>query len=273
MSDGVVEFRTDGPVAIISLNRPDKLNAFNGDLLRELAERFRQAELDPAVSVVLLRGNGRSFSVGMDIELNYPKDEGERHDPLRWQHFLRDVVDTLILPWTMKKPVVAEVQGHALGAACELVMMCDLTVASEDAMFGEPEARLSVFGPAVVMPWFVGLKKAKELLYFGDTIDAATALDLGMINRIHPKATLPSEALKFAHRLALVSPETLKSAKRSINRAVEAGGIRDGVAAAVDVLAPLYAAKTEAGVKFRQLVSEQGLASALRSRNDQFSGG
>ena len=270
MKDDVVEYQTDGPVGIICINRPDKLNAFNAALLGGLVASFRRAEQDQAVSVVLLRANGRSFSVGMDIELNYPQDEAERHDPLRWQEALREVVDTLIMPWSMKKPVIAEVQGHALGAACELAMMCDLTLAGEDAIFGEPEARLSVFGPAVVMPRFVGLKKARELLYFGDTIDAATALRFGMINRVIPAAELRSEALKYAQRLALISPQTLKSAKLSINRTVEVGGIREGIIAGVDVAAPLYAAKTDAGAKFREFVAERGLGAALRWRNDQF---
>lgn len=270
MKNDVVEYQTDGPVGIICMNRPDKLNAFNADLLSGLATNFRRAEQDKAVSVVLLRANGRSFSVGMDVELNYPKDEAERHDPLRWQGFLPGVVDTLIMPWNMTKPVIAEVQGHALGGACELAMMCDLTLASDDAFFGEPETRLSVFGPAVVMPRFVGIKKARELLYFGDMIDAATALSLGMINRVVPAADLRSEAMKYAHRLALVDPQVLKSAKLSVNRTVEAGGIREGIVAAVDVLAPLYAAKTNAGARFREVVAERGLGAALRWRNDQF---
>jgi enoyl-CoA hydratase len=270
MKDDIVEYQTDGTVGIICMNRPDKQNAFNADLLSGLAASFQRAEQDPAVSVVLLRSNGRSFSVGMDIELNYPKDATERHDPLRWQEFLRGVVDTMTMPWSMKKPVIAEVQGYALGSGCELAMMCDLTVASEDAIFGEPETRLSVFGPAVVMPQFIGLKKARELLYFGDMIDAETALRLGMINRIVPTAELRSQALKYAHRLALISPQTLKLAKLSINRTVEASGVSAGIIAGVDVLAPLYAAKTDAGVKFRELVAERGLGAALRWRNDQF---
>jgi enoyl-CoA hydratase len=120
------------------------------------------------------------------------------------------------------------------------------------------------------MPWFVGLKKARELLYFGDTIDAATALRFGMINRVIPAAELRSEALKYAHRLALISAQTLKSAKLSINRTLEVRGIREGIIAGLDVAVPLYAAKTDAGVKFREFIAERGLGAALRWRNDQF---
>ena len=86
----------------------------------------------------------------------------------------------------MSKPVIASVQGHALGGGCELAMFCDITIAAENANFGEPEIHFSNAGPAIVMPWMIGFKKARELLYFGDMIDAETAMQLGMINRIVP---------------------------------------------------------------------------------------
>ena len=94
-------------------------------------------------------------------------------------------------PWLMNKPVIAAVQGHVLGGGCELVMLCDLTIAADNATFGEPEVRFSSVGPAIVMPMIIGYKKARELLYFGDQIDAQTALSLGMINRVVPLAELP----------------------------------------------------------------------------------
>ena len=103
-------------------------------------------------------------------------------------------------------------------------MMCDLTIAADDAQFGEPEIRFSTAGPALVMPWFIGLKKARELLYFGDTIGAQEALSLGMINRIVPRDELAAQAMKFAKRLALISPEALAVAKLAINRGRGAGG-------------------------------------------------
>jgi enoyl-CoA hydratase/carnithine racemase len=107
------------------------------------------------------------------------------------------------MPWYMRKPVLASVQGHALGAGCELAMFCDLTIAADDAMFGEPEARYSQAGPGFVMPWIIGFKKARELLYLGDMIDAPTALALGMVNRVVPRDDLSEDTLKFAQRMAL----------------------------------------------------------------------
>ena len=91
----------------------------------------------------------------------------------------------------MRKPVIACVQGHALGGGCEITMFCDITIAADNALFGEPEVRFSDVGPAIVMPWLIGYKKARELLYIGDMIDAEEAQQLGMVNRIVPLAELP----------------------------------------------------------------------------------
>src|SRR5437868_12889461 len=92
--------------------------------------------------------------------------------------------------WHMKTPVTAAVRGHVMGGGCELVMLCDLTIAADDAVFGEPEVRFSSVGPAIVMPAIIGYKKARELLYYGDTIDAETARELGMVNRVVQRAEL-----------------------------------------------------------------------------------
>ena len=96
----------------------------------------------------------------------------------------------LMTPWTLKKPVIASVQGHALGGGCELAMFCDLTIAADDALFGEPEVLFSQVGPAVLMPFIVGHKRARELIYFGDKIDAKRAHEIGMVNRVVPPAEL-----------------------------------------------------------------------------------
>jgi enoyl-CoA hydratase len=270
MTEPIVHYSADSKVGIITMNRPDKLNALNLDLRAGLMQAFQQADEDSSTSVVILRAKGRSFCVGYDIDSKDPERDAWRYDALRWHEYLRSSLDLEFAPWNMKKPVIAEVQGHALGGGCELAMMCDLTIASEDALFGEPEVRFSNVGPAMVMPWFIGLKKARELLYLGDMIDAATALQLGMINRVVPNQELRTATLKFAKRLALISPEALKVAKLSINRGVEAAGFRNAMDVGLDVVAPLYAAKTDAGGKFKQISEKEGLRAALKWRGDQF---
>jgi enoyl-CoA hydratase/carnithine racemase len=129
--------------------------------------------------VVILRSNGRAFCVGYDIDSDTPERAARRFDALKWRESLTEDLRFEMIPWYMRKPVIASVQGHALGGGCELAMFCDITIAAENAIFGEPEIHFSNVGPAIIMPWMIGFKKARELLYFGDMIDAETALRLG----------------------------------------------------------------------------------------------
>ena len=185
MTTGLVTYTADGRVGIVSLNRPEKLNAISPELKRALVERLHAADRDPDTSVVVLRAEGRSFSAGYDIGPS-PARAARRGNALAWHESLTDDVALELTPWDMKKPVIASVRGHCLGGGCELVMMCDITIAADDALFGEPEIRFSNVGPALVMPFIIGFKRARELLYLGDPIDARTALQYGMVNRVVP---------------------------------------------------------------------------------------
>src|SRR5438309_7411647 len=218
MGDRLVLYEVDDKIAVITLNRPEKLNAISAELQRQLTETFVLADADPATSVVLLRAEGRSFCAGYDISAKEPGMDDWRDDPTRAHDHLRPQLKFEMMPWAMKKPVIAAVQGHVMGGGCELVMLCDLTIAADDADCGEPEVRFSSVGPAIVMPMIIGYKKARELLYFGDTIDAKAALDLGMVNRVVPRAELRERSLAWAKRLALISPEALYATKLAINR-------------------------------------------------------
>src|SRR2546426_9318633 len=269
MTTPLVTYTVDGRVGIVTLNRPDKLNAITPELKKLLIERFHEADADPATSVVVLRAEGRSFSAGYDIGPN-PARAARRGNALAWHESLTDDVRLEMTPWDMRKPVIASVQGHCLGGGCELAMMCDLTIAADDAVFGEPEIRFSNVGPAMVMPFVIGFKRARELLYLGDPIDARTALEYGMVNRVVPRAELPAATLKLARRMALISPEALAGTKLALNRGAEAAGFRHAIRAGLDVLAPLYPARTDVGMKFDEIREKEGLAAALRWRAAQF---
>jgi enoyl-CoA hydratase len=269
MADPLVLYATDGKVGIVTVNRPDKLNAISPELKTLLIERLHEADADPSTSVVVLRAEGRAFGAGYDISPN-PARAARRGNALAWHESLTDDVRLEMTPWDMRKPVIASVQGHCLGGSCEMVMMCDVTIAADDALFGEPEIRFSNVGPALIMPFVVGLKRARELLYLGDPIDAKTALAWGMVNRVVPRAELQAATLKFARRMALVSPESLMATKLGINRGADAAGFRNAIRAGLDVLAPLYAARTEVGMKFDEIREKEGLGAALKWRARQF---
>lgn len=270
MQDDSVLYHQHGHVGMITMNRAAKLNAIDEALQSGLEAAFRKADADPGTSVVVLRANGRSFCVGYDIGSEAQEGAVDRHDALKRHQELAKCLEFEMAPWYMRKPVIASVQGHALGGGCELAMFCDLTIAADNALFGEPEIRFSVAGPAIVMPWVVGHKKARELLYMGDMIDAKTALDIGMINRIVPLASLDDVTLRYARRLALVPAEALAATKLSISRGYDAAGFRNALQAGLDVVAPLYAAQTEAGAQFVEITKSQGLAAAVKWRNGQF---
>jgi enoyl-CoA hydratase len=267
----MVRYETDEKVSIITLDRADKLNAINSVMKDQIIAAFARADKDPATSVVVLRAEGRSFSAGFDIggSPDRGKDTGSA-DPNTWDPILHRSFDFGMSPWSTIKPVIASVQGHVLGGGCELALMCDLTNAADDARFGEPEVRFSHLGPLMVMPWFVGLKRARELLFFGDQIDAKTALQFGMINRIVPAAELRQATMKYAKRLALISPEALRWGKRVINRGAEIAGFRAAIESGVDSFVSLYAIKTEVGKEFGRITQEQNLKAALEWRAAQF---
>jgi enoyl-CoA hydratase/carnithine racemase len=270
MAGQSVLYEIDQEIGIVTLNRPDKLNALSMELRLELERVLRGADDDPATSVIVLRAEGRSFCVGFDIGGGNDRSKTPwRHDALKYHERLSVSLRALMTPWSLGKPVIASVQGHALGGGCELAMFCDLTIAADDAQFGEPEILLSQAGPGIVMPWIIGHKRARELLYFGQLIDAKTALELNMINRIVPRDELRGATLKYAKRLALISPEALKATKLAINRGIEDAGFRNALQSGLDVVAPLYAASTEVGRQFDEIRAKDGLKAALKWRRDQ----
>jgi enoyl-CoA hydratase len=265
-----VLYEVDGKVGIVSLNRPEKLNALSMELRLELERVLRGADDDAATSVIVLRAEGRSFCVGFDIGGGDRAKAPWRHDALKYRERLEVSLRALMTPWNLRKPVIASVQGHALGGGCELAMFCDLTIAADDAQFGEPEILFSQAGPSIVMPWIIGHKRARELLYFGQLIDAQTALELNMINRVVPRDQLRGATLKYAKRLALIAPEALVATKLAINRGIDAAGFRNALQSGLDVVAPLYAATTEVGRQFDDIRAKDGLKAALKWRRAQF---
>jgi enoyl-CoA hydratase len=271
MQEQLVRYETDDKVSVITLDRADKLNAINAVMKEQIIAALARADKDTATSVIVLRANGRSFSAGFDIgrSPDRGKDSGAA-DPNTWDPILHRSFDFGMAPWSATKPVIASVQGHVLGGGCELTLMCDLTIAADDARFGEPEVRFSHLGPLMVMPWFIGLKRARELLFFGDMIDAKTALQFGMVNRVVPTAELREATMKYAKRLSLISPEALRWGKRVINRGAEIAGFRAALEAGVDSFVSLYATQTDVGKEFGRIVAEKNLKAALEWRAAQF---
>lgn len=267
MSDELVTEIKD-KIAHVRFNRPRAMNAIHPRIMGEFKQLFRDLDADTEVSVVVLSGTGDHFGAGYDLKFAWGEHYGR--DIFGQRKMLQDCVEFEYAPWDCSKPVIAMVRGYCLAGSCELAMMCCVTIAAKSAKFGEPEIRFSTSPPAVVMPWIVGLKKARELLYTGDMIDAEEAHRIGMVNRVVPDEALEEQTFKLARRMAAISLEGLKTTKASINRGAEIAGIRQAIAYGIEQGAMLDSTETEALRKFSEIRARDGLTAAIRWRESQF---
>lgn len=255
-------------IAKVTINRASKMNSMNPPFMKELSGVLRDLDDNPDVSVIILTGDGPHFGAGYDLK--YPWGETYGRGPMGARRMLRDCADFEFGPWDCSKPVIAMVRGYCLAGSCELAMMCCITYASENAMFGEPEIRFSTAPPSVIMPWIIGLKHARELLYTGDMIAADEACRIGMVNKVFPDDRLEEETLRYARRAAAISLEGLQTTKASINRGAEIAGLRSALAYGVEVGGILDSAETEQYRQFEAIRQEKGLGAAIRWRESQF---
>jgi enoyl-CoA hydratase len=260
-----------GPVRRLTLNRPDVLNALSSELVQGLAAALARASGDDS-RVVIIRGAGRAFCAGYDLKEEAEREEREGPlDAAGWRAELQDSVAHMLELFDHPKPVLAQVHGYCLAGGCDLMMMCDLAVASEDAMFGEPEIRFGSGVVTMIMPWLIGARKAKELLFTGeDRVPADEALRLGLVNRVVPRDRLDDETLDLANRVAVLDPVGLSLTKRAINRAWEAAGFREALQANVDIDAVIEAAEVPERKEFNRIRAERGLKAAIEWRDARF---
>jgi enoyl-CoA hydratase len=206
----------DKYIALIQLNRPKELNALNLQLMLEVKQALMELDDNPNVRAIILTGNDRAFAAGADIKQMAGKNA---IDMLKIDQF-----STWDQIRKTKKPMIAAVSGFALGGGCELVMHCDMVVASETAQFGQPEIKIGVMpgaGGTQRLPRAVGKVKAMEMVLTGEFIDAEEALRIGMINKICPVELYLSEAVKMAKKIASMSPIAVQMAKESVLKAFE----------------------------------------------------
>ncbi|WIW89490.1 enoyl-CoA hydratase [Sphingobium sp. V4] len=224
-----------GPVARISHNRPQKRNAQGRQLLEELDHAVVHADRDPEIRVIVLAGVGDHFSAGHDLKegvVARPNPTVEERFDYELEHFY----DYCLRIYDTSKPTIAQVQGACIAAGFMVANMCDLMVAADDASFSDPTAH-TLGAAAVEMlihPYVLGLRKAKEFLFTGQRLSAMDGLELGMVNRVVPRAQLEAETLQLAERIAAAPPFALRILKRSLNRTREAQGFRTALQAHFD---------------------------------------
>src|SRR4051794_11715009 len=202
-----------GPVRHVVLNRPEKRNAFNGELVNATGHALREAAADPSVRCVVLRGAGPMFSSGMDLASLAALAEA----PDNLRAFRREILDAWNLAEEMTKPTVCQIHGACIGGALELALACDLRVVAADAVVGMPETRIGLIpdvGGSSRLPAVVGLGRAKELIMTGKLIDGAEAERIGLANRVAPADELDEACAALVDELLACAPVAVGLAKR-----------------------------------------------------------
>jgi enoyl-CoA hydratase/carnithine racemase len=266
MPDPILTSDDEG-VRTLTLNRPDKLNALSSSMVEALSVSLATAAGDPGVRVVVIAGAGRSFCAGYDLDEAGPSESDDIAAGLRHN------LDRLLEIFDQPQPVIAQVQGHCVAGGCDLMMMCDLTVASDDAVFGQPELRFGSAVVAHVMPWLIGARRAKELVLTGfDRLDARTALDYGLVNRVVTREMLREETMGLARQLATVDPGVMRLTKRAMNAAWDDAGFRSALRSGVEAGIEIETSKSPDRVEFEQIAAERGLKEAVRWRDGRYEG-
>lgn len=257
-----------GPVRRLTMNRPKALNALNGALIDGLSEAIRAAGNDPSVSVVILRGAGRAFCAGYDLNEDA---EGGQIDAREWHRELKRANDRLLRILDHPKPVIASVRSYCLAGGTDLMLACDLAVAADDALFGYVDVR---FGSGVVsmfLPWVIGVRAAKELLFTGeDRLAADEALRLGLVNRVVPRDELDAATLSLAEEIAKNEPFVVQATKRSVNRVWDVAGFRRAMESNVEIDVMIESANLPTRDEFRRITQEQGLKAAIAWRDARY---
>jgi enoyl-CoA hydratase len=216
MSYETIIYTREDETAIVTLNRPENLNALTVKLKQELSEAFEMIAGDDGVKGVLITGAGKAFCAGSDI-----RERSQMHMTSPQFYFSQKRTTELFERIAeFPKPVIAAVNGSAMGGGCELCLACDLRVASEKAIFGLPEVKIGIMpagGGTQRLPRVIGMTKAKELLLTGDIIDAHEAYRIGLVNRVAPTDSLMEEAKKLLGKIVCNPPLSVKFIKRAVN--------------------------------------------------------
>jgi enoyl-CoA hydratase len=255
MADEIL-VRTDGHVGVVTLNRPDKLNALSLDLMKQLVSVLEAFDQDDNIHVILLTGNERAFAAGADIgdmAEATPVEQYKRNQFARWDRIRR-----------ISKPIVGAVSGFALGGGCELAMLCDVIVASETAQFGQPEINIGVMpgaGGTQRLIRAVGKATAMDVILSGRFLTAAEALSFGLVSRVVPREHFFTEAMRLAQDMARKPPVALRLAKDSVLKAHDMS-LTDGLEYERKVFFMLFATEDQ----------KEGMRAFMDKRKPQFKG-
>jgi len=264
-----IEFSRQGPVGILSLNRPRQLNAINTTMLDELNSVLDAVENDENIYSLVVNGNGRAFCAGFDLKAG---SEANRQGVNDWRAAIQYDLEVIMRFWRLSKPTIAAVHGYALAAGFELALACDLTICESNSLFGEPEVRFGSSIVAMLLPWYTNPKRAKKILLSGeDRMSANEALQLGVVNEVVAEGEGLKRSIALAQQIALMDPDSVQLTKQAINRSYEIMGLNQALQMGADISVQIESIETPLRKKFNKILIEQGLKAALAWREKRLS--
>jgi len=265
-----IRLERSGTVALLTLARPERANAIDKRMLAELQQALDVVERDDQIRAVVVKGAGGNFSSGFDLK-EQMETRPSGFDV--WRQILDRDFSAITRFWHLKKPTIAAVQGYCLAGGCELALCCDITIAAEDAIFGEPELKFGAGIVVMILPWLVGPKRAKEIILTGaDRIAAPEAARIGLINRVVPSAEVEATALALARHIAVIDPALVQQTKRAINQSFELMGLVEALDAALDIDLAIEGKGSDDKRAFMEIARRDGLRQAIAWRDARFAG-
>ncbi len=255
----MIQLEKQGSVAVLRIDRPEAMNSLNAQVLSELNDGLDAVESDPEIKAIIITGEGKAFVAGADIAFMHGLDEQSGYDFGRLgQQVFRRIE-------TMEKPVIAAVNGFALGGGCELAMACDIRIASDRAKFGQPEVGLGIipgYSGTQRLPRLVGKGKAMELILTGSIITADTARSAGLVDQVVSPESLMDEALVMAQKIAANGPVAVAYAKKAIQQGMELSDMDEAILLEADYFGKCFSTSDQ----------KEGMAAFLEKRKPQFTG-
>ena len=255
-------------VGHVELHRPQRLNALSKEMLLEIADAMDTFEQDEDVKVIVLSGSGKGFSSGFDL-----KDQMQRNPkgPKVWKEILNLDFNTTMRFWRSPKATIAAVHGPCVAGAFEMALACDITIASEEAVFGEPELRFGAGIVTMLLPWMTSPKHAKRIILSGqDKISATLAMQMGLVSEVVPVGEHLNRAMRVARNIAKMDPVLVQQTKNAIQRTYEIQGLEVALASALDIDHSIESHGSPDKVRFMDIARADGLQAALAWRAQRF---
>ncbi len=261
-------FEKKGKIALLTLNRPSKLNTINDRMLDEMYACLTELDKDNDVRVIIIKGAGRAFCAGHDLS---PREEPFT-TVLDWREHARHDSRILFAIWNCKKPVISQIHGYCMGGGCDLAAVCDFTIAAESTIIGKPEVQFNSAAPFGITRYVMGMKQVKSFLLTGKRLTAAEAERFGLVTTVVPDDRLDEEVMALAKKLVKIPVPAMRLNKEAINRCYEMAGFINSIHYGENIFSMVLMSETPESARFIEIANEEGLPAAFKWRDAQFVG-